>query len=284
MKKFKKVYIEITNICNLNCKFCLNNSRYKKMMDIDEFTHIINSIKPYTNLVYFHIKGEPLINPNISEFLKICDENNILVNLTTNGTLININKDKLNNAPIRQMNISLHSINQNDDMMNVNEYLTDIISFIKEKKKSCKTIFSLRLWDIKKDFKDQINLRIINYLKDSFNINNLDKLVLEQKSIKLDEGIYLNQDYEFVWPTISNALDINGFCYGLRDQFGILVDGSVVPCCLDGEGEINLGNIFKTSLEDILSSPRAMSIYNGFSNRKVTEDLCKKCSYRHRFD
>ena len=74
-----------------------------------------------------------------------------------------------------------------------------------------------------------------------------------------------------------------GTCYGLRRQLGILVDGTVVPCCLDQDGIINLGNIFNEDLENIVSSDRAKEIVTNFRNNKLKEDLCKRCGYIKKF-
>ena len=84
--KFKKIYVEITNKCNLNCSFCSKLKRELKTMSKDEFKHVISEIKPYTDYIYLHLKGEPLIHPDLEDILKIAKENNIIVNITTNGT------------------------------------------------------------------------------------------------------------------------------------------------------------------------------------------------------
>ena len=63
----------------------------------------------------------------------------------------------------------------------------------------------------------------------------------------------------------------------------MLADGTVVPCCLDHEGDIALGNIFEGSMEEILASERASAIYEGFRDHRATEELCRKCGYARRF-
>ena len=101
--------------------------------------------------------------------------------------------------------------------------------------------------------------------------------------IKLRENLYLDKQEEFVWPNLNNDYyNEIGTCYALKDQLAILVDGTVVPCCLDGDGIINLGNIFTSTLEEIMESKRYINMKTGFCNRKVTEELCKKCSFKDR--
>ena len=107
MKRFKKVYIEITNVCNLSCNFCPKTKRESGFLSVDKFKKVINEVKEYTDHVYFHLMGEPLLNKDLAEFLDICAENNLKVNITTNGTLLNKQKDVLLNAKsLRQVNIS----------------------------------------------------------------------------------------------------------------------------------------------------------------------------------
>ncbi len=290
MKKlplFKKVYIEITNLCNLKCEFCPTTNRSPRFMIIEEFKEILNEVKNYTDHIYLHIKGEPLMHPNIGEFLDIANENELYVNLTTNGTLIEKCREVLlNKRSLRQLNISLHSLDQNQWYFNQEDYMDNILDFIEEAKDN-KIIIALRLWNLSSQKEDNLqkNGYILNRLEETFNLDfSLIEELKTKRGIKLRERLYLNQDMEFIWPSLDNDIyEEKGFCYGLRDQLGILVDGTVIPCCLDGEGIISLGNIHKASLEEILHSQRALDIYNGFSNRNAVEDLCKKCGYRSKF-
>ena len=101
---------------------------------------------------------------------------------------------------------------------------------------------------------------------------------------KIAERTYLEFGERFEWPDLSaGEREGDAFCYGLRDQFGVLCDGTVVPCCLDHEGDLALGNLFTQPLEEILSSPRARAIYESFSGRQAREELCRKCGYARRF-
>ena len=98
---------------------------------------------------------------------------------------------------------------------------------------------------------------------------------------KLTENIYLEYDGMFEWPDVGREEyeTEEVFCYALRNQIGVLVDGSVVPCCLDHNGDITLGNLFSHDLADILASPRAKALYEGFSRHIATEPLCRRCGY-----
>lgn len=290
MARFKKIYIETTNVCNLSCNFCPKTKRKAGFMTKEEFEIIVKKIKGYTNYIYLHLMGEPFLNKNFEDFIKIAKRENLYVNITTNGTLVNSVKDIIiNNGGVRQINISLHSFEANDSNINFNEYFINILNFINEGNKKTNTIFSLRLWNIDTEelkADNSLNLNILELIEEKLSLDfDLKEVLKEKNRVKLKERIYLNMAEKFSWPDSNISLisqDI--FCYGLRDQIGILVDGTVVPCCLDSEGSINLGNIFEEDLQSIIESERAKKIYDGFSRRKAVEDLCKRCGYaKHNF-
>lgn len=288
MKKYKKVYVEITNICNLSCKFCPETNRQKTFMNKDRFLHVIKEIKPFTDYIYFHLMGEPLLHPELDTFLKICDEHSLKVNVTTNGTLLRSVSDILLNAPaLRKVGVSLHSFEANEGSMELQDYLDDTVDFVKESI-SKGVICELRLWNIDSEGihgDNNLNKIILQNLEKAFCIDfKLSTALKDKKNIKLQNNLFIHLAEIFEWPDIDkDVVDESVFCYGLRDQFGILVDGTVVPCCLDNEGAIALGNIFEQPLKDILCSDRAKKMYDGFSGRKAVEELCKKCGYATRY-
>lgn len=287
MKKFKKVYIEITNICNLNCNFCPKTSRKLKFMDKKSFEHIVKSVKPYTDHIYLHLMGEPFLNKELENFLEISEENQLKVNITTNGTLIqNVKEILLNAQALRQINISLHSFEANEEQIDFNDYINNIINFVKEATEKTKIICSLRLWNLDTKYRasNNMNVDIFKLLEQEFEINsNLKDCLKEKNSFKLKNNVYISMGEKFQWPSLKvEELGERAFCYGLRDQIGILVDGTVVPCCLDSEGSIPLGNIFNSTLDEILNCTRAKDIYDGFSGRKAVEELCKRCGFINR--
>ncbi|MDD5794715.1 radical SAM/SPASM domain-containing protein [Clostridium sp. HCP1S3_B4] len=289
MKKYKRIYIEITNICNLNCHFCPKTKRKYKFMNIKEFEKILYEIKPYTDYIFFHLMGEPLLNDNIGDFLELSYKMGFKVNLTTNGTLINNRKNiLLESKALRQINFSLHSFEANDNEIDFYEYVNNIISFVKEAKSNTNIISALRLWNFNSSIlkgENNLNEDIINIIKNEFSYNGdlLEKLN-KNNSVKISDRIYINGAEKFSWPNINiQEISDRGFCYGIRSHVGILVDGTVVPCCLDSEGNIPLGNIFEKDFESIINGDRAKNMFNGFSQRKKIEKLCRTCGYSTRF-
>ena len=285
MRKFKQIYIEITNICNLNCSFCPKNNRPKKFMAVKEFDAITDEIKPLTNTVCLHLMGEPLLHPNIKEIFEICNKKNLNVYLTTNGTLIKKHLDLLKSGCAKRISVSLHSFEANENLNTLDEYLEDAILSCKEIANSSKTYIEFRLWneDTNISAKNKLNKTILEKINKTFNINLTNDNLQHHTSIA--DNIYISFADAFEWPITTENKEKNcvKFCYGLRSHFGILCDGTVVACCLDNEGKLALGNIFESKITDILNTPRAQNIYKGFTDRNITEEFCKTCTYANKF-
>lgn len=289
MRTFKKVYIEITSVCNLACSFCPPTARAKGLIKVEQFNKILDEIRPHTKYIYLHVKGEPLLHPRIDQLLDAAHEKGFKVNITTNGTLIKKNREKILGKPaLRQINFSLHSFDGHEGSENREKYLEDILDFVRASR-DYSTIISYRLWNLQKDHVTDIaarrNRETLEILENEYNLDyRIEEKVQPGKGVKIANNIYLNQDHEFKWPSLLEPEDEGkGFCHALRSQAAILVDGTVVPCCLDGEGVINLGNVNEKSFTDIVQGERANNIVEGFSRREAVEELCRKCGYRQKF-
>ncbi len=276
--KFKKVYIEITNACNLNCSFCIKDNRIKKSMSVYEFENILKKIDSYTDYIYLHVKGEPLIHNNLDEILSLTSKYNKYVNITTNGVFLKDKVDILKKYKnIRQINISLHSEN------NKTNYIEDIMEAVD----NLKNIFIVyRFWTLKDNKLDTKMLEYLDKIKEKYFITDeVYNTIIKGNNVKINNNIYINKDKEFEWPSLSNDYyNERGFCYGLKNQIGILVDGTITVCCLDSFGVSNLGNIFVDDIETIMNSEKVENIIKGFNDRKVYLDICRHCSYKERFN
>lgn len=298
MKKFKKVYIEITNICNLSCSFCPKTKRTPCIMSCEQFKEAIDKTKYIGDNFYLHVMGEPLSHNRFVDILDICMQNNLKTNITTNGTLIKKQGDEILKRPVRMVSISLHSFEANCIDKYLSEYLFDIVNFCK-KSMDTNVIVELRLWNMDRQSiydKNKLNCQILDFLQQELCLDfNLQRAVEQmfyskdcpnsrKRNLKLLGNIYIGTAEHFDWPDIEKATSTcRGFCYGLRNQIAILCDGTVVPCCLDSNGDIPLGNIFESSIEQIISSARAKRLYDGFTAKKAMEPLCTSCGYMKKF-
>lgn len=273
-----KVFLEITNVCNLACSFCHGSSRKRRFMQIEEFSTAAERVRPFAEYLYFHLMGEPLLHPKLCDFLEIAHSLGFRVIITTNGTCLKECENVLLSAEaLHKVSISLHSFEANNEpcaeRVGIEDYLDECFSFC-EKAAECGKIAVMRLWN--DGGENMLNSRITARMHAHFDG--------EWKKIysgyKLRERIFLEDGARFEWPDADGeCLSENHSCYGLRDQIGILCDGTVVPCCLDADGAIPLGNIFEQPLEEILASPRAAALCRAFEMRCITEPLCKSCGY-----
>jgi len=325
----KRAYIEITNECNLQCSFCPPTKREIQYMGEALFLNILNQLQGTTRYLYFHVKGEPLLHPNLIKYISLSHSLGFFVNITTNGTVIEANHNELLFAKgLRQVSFSLQSFENNPDKLH--SYLIPIFNFAKEAIKR-DILIELRLWnlhtsktienlfmpltpiksyevtlqnmDIIEDKgisqnhdisqnKDTIqnkdiiqNKEILDYIQAAFELSDvIEEKILKEKGIKLKENLYLSQSTEFEWPSLKNPnYGTSGTCYGLRQQIAILVDGTVIPCCLDQEAVIKLGNVKTQPISEIMNSQRAINICEGFKQHKKVEVLCQHCGYSQRF-
>lgn len=273
---YNKVYIEITNICNMNCSFCHGHNRAPRCMSAEEFSLILDKLDGQTKYIYYHLMGEPLTHPQLSEFLKLADSRGYKSTITTNGTLLTKRANELLTSGVYKINISLHSF-EKGSVEDYSDYVCNLADFAK-KAADKNIIIVFRLWN--KGFDNGKNDIAFELLKENIH----GEWVENTRGIRIRNKIHLEWGERFEWP--DSDAEIKGdkvSCYGLKDQFGILSDGTVVPCCLDSNGIINLGNIFDEDIYSILNSERALKIIEGFKCGMASEELCKRCGYAQRF-
>lgn len=273
---YNKVYVEITNKCNMHCSFCHGHKRVPRSMSEEEFSLILDQLRGQTQYVYYHLMGEPLTHPQLPHFIRMAGERGLKSIITTNGTLLKKRGEELLSAGLHKVNISLHSFEEGSAEAHA-QYVGELAAFAKTAAETG-VVVVFRLWNKGLDGgRNDAALRILKeQIPDEWREN--------ARGIRLRDKIYLEWGERFEWPD-ENA-EIKGekfFCYGLKDQFGILADGTVVPCCLDSDGVIALGNVFDEELETILNSPRARAMTEGFRCGKASEELCRRCGYAQRF-
>ena len=259
-------------------------------MTLEKFDKLNLQLKDVTKELAYHVVGDPLVLSNLQEYLNISLKHNLKVNITT--TANNLRKehfDILMNDTIRQINFSINSYNANSHKKTLDEYINPILDFCEYAVSKKQHFFiNLRIWNLDetqsaKEFNTQVFEKVNKRFASNINIE--DMYNERPKNIKIARMIFFNFDEYFNWPSLNNDfVSKEGTCYGLDSHFGILSSGSVVPCCLDKDGIVNLGNINNSQLIDILNSKRVKEIQKGFKDNKLIEEFCQKCEYRTRFD
>ena len=273
---YSRVYVEITNICNMHCSFCHGHSRPLARMSREAFGKVLEALQGQTQYIYYHLMGEPLTHPELPVFLHMAAQQGFRSVITTNGTLLKKRAQELLSAPVHKISISLHSF-EGSSGESFRQYLFECAEFA-EAALQAGILVVFRLWN--RGFDQGRNEIALQHLQEALP----GAWTPNTKGLRIRDRLFLEWGDRFAWP--DKAAPVQGqqvFCYGLRNQFGILCDGSVVPCCLDSDGVITLGNLFQQPLAQILSSDRANAMYCGFGRREATEELCRRCGYAQRF-
>ena len=273
---YSRVYVEITNLCNRSCSFCPGTVRPGRQMGVEEFRTAAEKLRGLTRYLYYHLMGEPLTHPGLPEMIRCATELGFKSAITTNGTLLPQRGQALLDAGVYKVNISVHSFEEGT-VEDYEGYIRGCMDFA-DRASRAGVIVVLRLWN--QGYDEGRNIDTQAMLRQRFPAPWKE----EPRAIRIQDRLYLEFGERFDWPDMeAEDMGEKVFCYGLRDHFGILCDGTIVPCCLDREGAINLGNIFTDDPAQALRSPRAKAIVDGFSQRKAPEELCRKCGYARRF-
>ena len=283
MGRLKKAYLEITNVCNLRCSFCPGTRRPQGFLSPEGFRLLAGRLRPQTEYLYLHLMGEPLLHPRLEELLKIGEELGFRLMITTNGTLLPQRGELLCRSPaVCRVSISLHSFEGNEGGGDMEDYLEGCLTFAARGAEAGKRC-ALRLWNLDGAEAPGANTQngaILERIERAFPRPWREGW----QGVTLAPNVFLEWGERFQWPDLEGEEHAGrAFCRGLRDQVGVLWDGTVVPCCLDHEGDIPLGNLYCQSLEEILDGPRARAIHQGFSQGRAAEELCRKCGYARRF-
>ena len=273
---YSRVYVEITNLCNRSCSFCPGTKRKPRQMSMEEFKEITDRLQGITKYLYLHVMGEPLTHPLLTDFIRYATAQGFKVGITTNGTLLGKREKELLDSGVYKVNISVHSF-EDGSKTAYEDYIMGCIRFA-DKASKAGILTVLRLWNngFDEGRNDTTEEILRSYFKEDWYVGS--------RGARLRDKLHLEYGERFEWPDMEEE-DRGGavFCYGLKDHFGILCDGTIIPCCLDREGVIALGNIFKDNPREVLMSERATVLREGFRKREVTEELCRKCGYARRF-
>lgn len=272
-----RVYIEITNACNLHCSFCPGPTKALRQMTLEQFEHLIDQIKSITRHLYLHVQGEPLSHPKLLTFMDVAYNADLKVHLVSNATLLAQQAPQLFTHPaLAQLTLSLHAW----EALEVYSYKTHLqhLLALKTTLLASKASVFLRIWNAK-----SARMReILTTFHPDFDLHHLD--ALGKHRIPLLQNITLDLDEVFEWPSLDHEfVSSTGRCHGGRKMLAVLVDGTLTPCCLDPQGHLSIGNLFESPLDALISSQRYQSMVDGFKQGRIVEDLCQRCSYRTRF-
>ena len=274
----KRIYIEITNICDLHCPFCEKNHRTPESMEPAFFHTVLRQAMQITPHIYLHVQGEPLLHPQFDEILSICDQEHAQVHLVTNGSFLSQYPGLLSHSCLSGIAVSLQSASARP-AEDIPDYYASILSMARRASELGTVNVDLRFWR-SEGITDPNTSWCLEQLHEEFSFEETSR----KNSYAIMPRVYVSFANDFTWPSAGDADNTQGTCLGARTQLAVLCDGTVVPCCLDAEGQIPLGSLKKESLGDILNAQRYQSMVQGFEQHRLVESLCRRCTYRARFD
>lgn len=281
--KFEKIYIELSDICGLNCGFCPSVKGVRGAMSVEKFGITAKKVAGVGRIYTFHLLGDPLVLPNLKDFIKLANAHKMTLELTTSGFYMSEKNAQLllESENIRQINLSLMAFLA-QKKLNLNEYFAPILRFLRlHLAQNSQSFVNLRLWNLGANFTPPFeNNAIYSLLEREFNT----KIQKNAPKNRLENRIILHQSELFCWAGAGEKNTpkvpcVKGSCHALRKQIGILSDGTVVPCCMDTSGVMGLGNLFTQELSEILASKRAVAMKKGFERGEFTEKLCQQCEF-----
>ncbi|GAA7920866.1 radical SAM/SPASM domain-containing protein [Helicobacter pylori] len=278
-KPFKKIYIELSDICGLQCSFCPNPKNIRGVIPLELFEKVCKEAAPLTPIITFHVLGDPCKLKNLNHYLSTARRFSLKVDLVTSGVYL-CDFETLLQDIIYQISISLDAGLDNHNKLNQHRYIQKILEFCRYKcEKNSEVFLNLRIQDSTLE-KHQ---NLIKPFLESFECVSLETLKSQGRT-RLFKKSFLNIQKTFKWPNLNAQNSLNQesktpYCYGLIKQIAILSNGVVVPCCMDTQAHINLGDLNHTPLKDILKSQKAMAIKTHFLKGEALELLCKNCSY-----
>lgn len=274
-KEFAKAYIQITEFCGLNCSFCEPKKFKTAQMSLPLFEKINKELYKKTKTVAYHVLGDPLTVENLRDYLDLSLKYGHAVELTTSGFYSLEDEGVLFHDAVRQINLSLSSQFVNRKKNSLDDYMGKIFDFCDKSAKKPRRFINLRLWNIGDARYSQFNEEVESLISKRY--GNSDFI---RGKTRFTSYAVLVKDRVFEWPSLQKErLFKTGGCLAISSQIGFLTDGTVVPCCLDANGDISLGNVAEKTLDEILNSKKAIDIANGFKNNIRIEGLCQTCSF-----
>lgn len=270
-RRFKKAYVEISDICGLSCSFCPSIKGKRGAMDLDLFEKICFELAGKCDRIALHLLGDPLKNPLLLQYLSIASRFNHQIEIVTSGFYLEKwDLKRLLSDPIVQFNLSLSAYTDpnNPKKETYLQKCLDLARLHQELQTSC--FLNLRM------HKSRLDHDLASEICKAFDI----PYEFDKNRIRLGKYLFLTLSKDFSWiDPLSKAFNQQKICYGLISQIGFLSDGRVVPCCIDCEGRIELGDIKMQSLNEILSSSLARNIYDGFQKGIAYHLQCQICTY-----
>lgn len=267
-----ELVIEATNNCNLRCQMCSRQKMKRKIgiMDLNLYRKIIDEISQYAELVYLHGLGEPLYHPKIGEMIVYAKKRKLAVGLSTNATLLTEDKAKtLLNSGLDYLIISIDAFTSQTYLkIRGGKYFPKVV-------KNVKTYLKL------KRKKGNGPYTVIQFVKTKENAKEA-KSFYRAWTGKGAEVVRIKPVIDLLKKGNQRADNLNRRCFYLWRQINMISwDGKIVtPCCMDSNGDYNLGSVVKKTVKELWNGPKLVYLRKAHLDGSYTKiSLCKNCNY-----
>ncbi len=285
------LFIEITNQCNLNCKFCkCDDILYRKTgckkwpsnrkaLSIEQWKDVICQAKNLRCKNFIIIGGEPLLEfEKLKEIVKYIDESNdpdTRITIYTNGTLLN--DEKINFIKHHNINVCVQILSDNNltyQEITGEKRVFDVISENINKLKANSIPYNL-LFLISRFNEEEVNNVIEKFKSSAIKIEFIYPINNNFYSNKYIEQMYdRSKDFIKLSLPMFDKLSKYNTCY--NGTLAISCDGSTYPCIMSRK--LYLGNVNDLSLKDILSKDETIK-YTNLNKSKI--EGCASCHKRY---
>jgi len=301
--------LETTNVCNMKCVMCPRTTKMERklgFMESEAYASLIHQLSPHTpdrwnhwkefveqdllkntaaydeDYFYFlicsqtlilHGFGEPILDKSLPDRIALAHAHGLPTYFSMNPVNIDLEKlDAIGAAGLSYLKLSLEGLDNETQLKyrgridasfdNTIEKVISVIKLFQER--DYKTTIILTKLNFKNDLEAQeeyVNFwkqfPVMVYVKNQHN-----RWLYEEETATPNTAEYMQRYCEFPWSSVS-----------------ILYDGTVVPCPLEYEGILNMGNVRDQPLEKIWNSDRyqafrEMHAYGNFPEGHFCKTHC----------
>lgn len=275
--------MEPTNLCNFNCPLCDKGAgkltRPEGIMSVDDYKKIIQDAGRGLKMLMLWNQGEPFVNNKITEFVRIARKRNIFTIISTNGSLLSRNAEKIIGSGLDELIISLDGAkSETYDIYRQGGEFAGIVAGAKElvriRGKKLHPLISLQFLLLKQNIDE-----IPEFEKLAEEIG-ADRVLWKTVQVGDEEDALKYLPVEEKFTRYRKGLKLNRRRNDCRRiLFSAMIDwnGNMVPCCFDKNELFMLGNVIEQGFEKTWRG-NAFTEFRRKIARNDRPDMCSNCT------
>ncbi|MBN1871167.1 MAG: SPASM domain-containing protein [Candidatus Omnitrophica bacterium] len=300
----KTIGVEPTTRCNLNCIMCARRYWDEEKnpirdMPIDLFKERVLPYLHYGQNVILQCQGEPLLGKDFFEMISECKHKGCKVQFNTNGILLKGYAGELVGENVDSITVSVDGIRSFKDIrgIDISSVIDGIheINSVKRRAHKGSPVLGIEFVAMERNIRELPDLVTLAYSLEIKSVNVVHAII--HSRALLDQSLFkhpdLAQEYfdEAAYRAGRLRMKINlppvrktvKFCRQPFEMMFINWDGTVRPCCistLNEKGAIAIGNVKRSSLDEIWNSPEMRKLRVSLLKGKDFAEFCENCAMR----